>query len=210
MKKKGLVIIFVMAVLAVMVTTASALTLTEKYTGYQYIGENSSYNFGFDFWYNNNVYGVGTDSSLGLAADASGAAGYTWESATLYIDFYSKDWTWEEAGMELMAWNEYGNGSQSFNLGTISGYLGGWGQGGQTYHYSYDFSPIQLAAFGEWGWGNVTISAVPTDDWWHYNDFAITTVGIDMDVAPVPEPATMLLFGTGLAGLALYRRKRMK
>ncbi len=35
-----------------------------------------------------------------------------------------------------------------------------------------------------------------------------TTASVDNAVAPVPEPATMLLFGAGLAGIAGLRRKK--
>ena len=43
---------------------------------------------------------------------------------------------------------------------------------------------------------------VPPDAW-GVNTFMV-------EVNPVPEPATMLLFGTGLAGLAGYRRRQAK
>lgn len=49
------------------------------------------------------------------------------------------------------------------------------------------------------------IDTVRSDDWW-YLDYSELT--ISDDGAPVPEPSTMLLFGSGLAGLAFYRRKR--
>ena len=44
-------------------------------------------------------------------------------------------------------------------------------------------------------------------DYWQRNDFFAWAVR-DGDIAPVPEPSTILLLGSGLAGLAFYRRKK--
>jgi hypothetical protein len=43
---------------------------------------------------------------------------------------------------------------------------------------------------------------------WDFGGHAKDTVGSSASGAPVPEPSTILLLGSGLAGLAFYRRKR--
>ena len=49
------------------------------------------------------------------------------------------------------------------------------------------------------------ISFMDSSENWHG-----LTVGVSPSAAPVPEPATMLLFGTGLAGLAAVGRRKNK
>jgi len=48
------------------------------------------------------------------------------------------------------------------------------------------------------------------DDLWPVGSLDATLGTGSVDVAPVPEPATMLLFATGLAGFAGLRRKFKK
>jgi hypothetical protein len=119
--------------------------------------------------------------------------------------------------------NETFVGQQAFNatLGlSIYDYAASWvglpflANGGTTYWLSaYAHSPLASATEAQWGWNGgaagdgVSVQSVFGVPAVVTTDRAFTLEGV---AAPVPEPATLLLFGTGAAGVVARARRRRR
>lgn len=181
--------------------SAMALPYYESYEGFQSVQEGQSYSFFFDLVYSNNVYGSApyTNSNLILTQDAASGPDAIFASAYLDVTLFSTDKNWEAAKITLVAFNDY-------NKYTL--YDGAFNATSNNPEKNFHFD-LNYQSFLDDPWGKVTIAA--TVSWWdcNWNDFAITKVAMGGETAPVPEPTTMLLFGTGLAGLAAFGRRRV-
>ena len=79
-------------------------------------------------------------------------------------------------------------------------FLKGWQAAGGSYEWEYSLDLGSLSA-------GVHYLQILREDHGGATDYDILVTG---EASPVPEPATMLLFGTGLAGLATIGRRKVK
>ena len=193
MKKNLLVGLVTGLFLAGMVGVASADVITFEDAGTPIA--NGYYGFN---WKNDVKIGAfhGTDSTSGYyLLDPDGKVAYNWYgndpstiswTGTDTFDFNSADWrsAWDTS--QTLTLKGYNNGVELYSASTtIYRYQ-------ETTHWALNWTGLDTLKI-----------------WTSGSQYAMDNFTFN-ESAPVPEPATMLLFGTGLAGLVGMRRKKSR
>jgi hypothetical protein len=201
--KKFLVLLIILTLMLGTMGLASAALYREAYSGSQIVYEGEVYNFGFDFFLQNDLSGTVTDSALVVYDDAEGLKPtYIWDSALLVVKLYSKDVPTETAGFELDLLDSIGSVVHTFDFGEVLFDLQKPDNKTVTYLYELTQPQLDVITPSFSSWVNARITA-------EEGDFEIKKVGMDVHASPTPEPATLLLMGSGLLGVAGIGRKRI-
>lgn len=178
----------------------------------QLVENNQQLNFFFDLAFigfadfENPYQLTGTDSQLSLKNDVAGYGQLygtkpvknIWSAITLF----STDNEWEQFNIDVTAFvganKTYKLTEQAFTLGT--------NENSDTATIIIKWSGDLLDAWKLDPYGIVNLELTMYNPSGGYNDFNLLEVGTG--VSPIPEPATMLLFGAGMAGLTGMARRR--
>ncbi len=122
------------------------------------------------------------------------------------FDFYDKNWKSDDIFISILS----AEGDDNYNFEVTmkelqSGIVYGWGAGLMSgcFTKTYDLSlannaEVEFILSEGNGWKTGSIAGIDN----------VSAIVAEFSSSPVPEPATMLLLGSGLAGIAVFARKR--